>query len=78
MSGREFNTRIQHKHDSETNWNKATGFIPKVGELIIYDPDSVHTFSRVKVGDGETSVINLPFVGQEKTQVQILTWGADD
>ena len=30
-----FNTRIQHKHDVEANWLKATTFAPKAGELII-------------------------------------------
>lgn len=29
-------TRIQHKHDLEVNWQRAT-FVPLVGELIIYD-----------------------------------------
>ena len=32
------NTRIQHKHDLECNWNQAT-FVPFVGELIIYDTE---------------------------------------
>lgn len=54
--------RIIQKHETEANWNKATKFIPKVGEVIIYDPDTNHTTSRIKVGDGTTVVANLPFV----------------
>ena len=56
-------TRIQLKNDTEENWNKATGFIPLQGELIIYLTDEVHPFSRIKVGDGVTPVTELPFVG---------------
>ena len=31
------NIRIVHKHDIEANWLKAENFIPKQGEIIIYD-----------------------------------------
>lgn len=61
-------TRIQLKSDTETNWNKAgpkegsSGFVPLLGELIIYTPDSTHNYSRLKVGDGTTNVVALPFV----------------
>ena len=55
------NSRIQHKHDTEANWNKATKFIPKQGEFIIYDVDDNYSYERVKVGDGITPVTNLPF-----------------
>lgn len=54
--------RIIQKHETEANWNKATKFIPKLGEVIIYDPDANHTTSRIKIGDGTTVVANLPFV----------------
>ena len=56
-------TRIQLKNDTEENWNKATNFVPKQGELIIYSTDAAHPFPRLKTGDGRTSVINLPFIG---------------
>lgn len=61
-------TRIQLKSDTEANWNKAgpkdnsPGFVPLQGELIIYKPDATHTYSRLKVGDGTTNVIALPFI----------------
>ena len=59
-------TRIQLKNDTEENWNKATNFIPKRGELIIYNAetgnvDEARRFPRFKIGDGKTAVINLPF-----------------
>ena len=42
------NTRIQLKHDTETNWNKAVNFIPKAGEMIIYDADGTNPV-RIKI-----------------------------
>ena len=61
-------TRIQLKSDTEANWNKAgpkdgsAGFVPLSGELIVYSADATHPFSRLKVGDGATNVVNLPFI----------------
>jgi hypothetical protein len=57
-----FNTRIIHKHDIEANWAKATGFIPKEAELIVYDPDENFSYARTKMGDGITKVNDLPFI----------------
>lgn len=57
----EFNARITHKHDTEENWLKATGFSPLEGELIIYDKDDTHPIERFKIGDGVTNVNDLPF-----------------
>lgn len=58
-------SRIQLKNDTEENWNKAINFIPRKGELIIYNAessnDNARPFPRLKVGDGVTNVVNLPF-----------------
>lgn len=60
-------TRVVLKHDTEANWktagNAANPFIPKEGEVIIYDPDGTHTYSRQKVGDGIKNINELPFLG---------------
>lgn len=61
MTQKEFASRIIHKHDIETNWNKATTFIPKQGEMIVYDIDDLHDYERIKIGDGVTVVTELPF-----------------
>ena len=61
-------TRIQLKSDTEANWNKAgpkdgsNGFVPLSGELIVYTADATHPFCRLKVGDGVTNVVDLPFI----------------
>ena len=54
-------SRIINKHDTEVNWNKAINFIPKAGEIIVYDRDETYDYERFKIGDNVTSVINLPF-----------------
>lgn len=59
------NARIVHKHDTEENWDKATNFIPKKGEIIIYDTDANHKTPRVKIGNGHNNVKNLPFIDDE-------------
>ena len=71
---KEVKTRIVHKHDLEKNWDLASNFIPKQGEIIIYDIENdaadlpegrteLITYERIKVGDGATIVKALPFVG---------------
>ena len=92
-SNNTINTRIQHKHDVESNWNKAENFIPLIGEIIVYDIDSNFTYERFKIGDGKTVISKLPFCLENeidgvvsdiqtqlnnKSQVQIITWEADD
>ena len=61
MAEKTIKSRIVHKHDSEANWNRATNFVPKQGELIIYDTDTNHSYARVKIGDVTTNVSSLPF-----------------
>ena len=56
------NSRIQHKHDTEANWNKATNFSPKQGEIIVYDIDETYNYERIKIGDGTTKINDLPFI----------------
>jgi hypothetical protein len=70
------NGRVICKHDIEANWKKATNFVPRLGELIIYDPDDNYSYPRYKIGvwDGivENKVIpdmlvtNLPFASLQE------------
>lgn len=61
MTEKRFNTRLINKHDIEANWKKATGFIPKAGEMIVYDTDDNYNYSRIKIGDGVSNVNDLLF-----------------
>lgn len=68
MAEKNLSVRIVLKHDVEENWLKATGFIPKQGELIVYDRDDNYTYERFKIGDGETNVNDLPFGNSTATE----------
>jgi hypothetical protein len=57
-------------HDTEANWTaRGDTAIPKCGEIIIYDIDANHTYERIKVGDGVTSVKNLPFASVSEVEM---------
>ncbi len=58
---KEIASRLILKHDIEANWNRAETFVPKHGEIIVYDIDNVHDYERFKLGDGVTTAIELPF-----------------
>ena len=61
MAEKELRTRMVQKHDTEENWLKAVNFVPKNGEIIIYEADENNPV-RLKIGDGETNVSLLPFM----------------
>ena len=61
MADKTVKIRLVLKHDTEENWGKAANFIPKQGEVIIYD-GAAGAPSRIKIGDGATKVNDLPFV----------------
>ena len=62
MTEKIFSGRVIQKHDVEANWLETTNFIPKQGELIVYDADENYSYERFKIGDGESDVNSLPFV----------------
>lgn len=59
MAEKTLNARVITKNDTKANWDKATNFVPKKGELIIYTD-----LLKVKVGDGATTVIDLPYANE--------------
>lgn len=50
------NGRIQLKRDTTENWNRAAGFVPLAGEVIIYTNYS----TKEKIVEGETKIVNVP------------------
>jgi hypothetical protein len=54
------------KHDLASNWAKAVNFVPKFDELILYDgvfENGVYIeLPRLKRGDGQTKLNDLPFL----------------
>lgn len=59
MAEKTLNTRIINKNDIKENWDKATNFVPKKGEVILYND-----LRKTKIGDGETTVVNLPYANE--------------
>ena len=70
MAEKEIKGRIQQKHDIQENWEKATGFIPKIGEIIVYDADTNNPI-RLKIGDGVKNVNELPFYEEASNFITI-------
>lgn len=58
-------TRVALKTDNYENWAKAVEFVPMAGEVIVYTKDG--TPDKIKIGDGSTTVINLPFFAGSHT-----------
>ena len=54
------------KRDTSENWQKAKNFIPKEGEIIVYDDIFP---AGIKIGDGKNNVNDLPFIGNYQTSV---------
>lgn len=78
--------RIQLKRDTTENWNNAIGFIPLLGEVIIYTDYETKTYEveeygeivtktedipNIKIGTGNAYVQDLPFI-DEKTRQMLL------
>lgn len=61
MSENTLHARIINIHDVEYNWNRAETFVPRAGEIVVYDVDQTHQYPRFKIGDGQTSIVDLPF-----------------
>ena len=55
------NSRFVPIHGKESVWEQVTNYIPLLGEMIIYEPDSEHEYPRFKVGDGKNLPKDLPF-----------------
>lgn len=49
--------QVIHKHDTSEHWNLAKNFIPKAGEVIIYDD-----INKIKIGDGVRKLASLNFI----------------
>lgn len=73
-------SRIKLKHDTTENWNKAKGFIPMPGEVIIYDDYQVKTWTVEEYGETVTKTANIPGIkiGTGNAYVQDLAFIDDE
>lgn len=62
MSEKQISARTQQKIDLTANWEKATNFVPKKGEIIVYSDGGGTGIPKMKVGDGATKVGSLKFI----------------
>ena len=64
----ELKARIKHKIGTPDEWSQATNFSPLKGELVVYNDA---TNPRMKIGDGETNVNDLPFINNAFVTVDL-------
>lgn len=60
VGGVTYNIKSVPFHATEAEW-LAIDYVPKVGEMIIYDSDEKCNYPRFKTGDGVSQVRLLPF-----------------
>lgn len=65
-----YNLKSVPFHATQAEW-LSINYIPKQGEIIIYDIDEVYSYLRFKTGDGVTQANELPFSLTTLTEVQI-------
>ena len=75
------NARFQQKHDYEANWLKATNFVPKAGEIIVYDAEADDVGipnPDVELPEGRTFYYDYPRikVGDGSTKVNVLPFSS--
>ena len=58
-----YNIKSAFFHAKESEWKteELNSYIPKQGEIVIYDIDDVYAYERFKIGDGVQNVNDLPF-----------------
>ena len=61
LQNKEYKIKSIPFHGTHDEWLINSSYIPKQGEIIIYDIDSNYNYERIKIGDGVTPVTDLPF-----------------
>lgn len=56
-----FYTRIKQKRGTAEYWEEQNQFIPLEGEIIVYTANETEP-QKIKIGDGEKTVAQLPFI----------------
>lgn len=64
MSEKQISARTQQKIDLTANWERATNFVPKKGEIIVYSDGGGTGVPKMKVGDGASKVGSLKFADE--------------
>lgn len=78
--GTTIKARILAKRDTTANWNNAAGFIPMLGEIIIYTDYQTKTYTVEEYGEQVTKTVNIPGIkiGTGNAYVQDLAFVDED
>ena len=60
IQNKKYNIKSVPFHGTEAEWEN-NNYIPKDGEIIIYDIDENYDYKRIKIGNGVDNVSSLPF-----------------
>ena len=60
LNGQKYNIKSVPFHGTEAEWTN-NDYIPKQGEIIIYDKDGNYDYERIKIGNGEFTADELDF-----------------
>lgn len=65
-----YNLKSVPFHATEAEW-LLINYVPKQGEIIIYDKDETYDYTRFKTGDGLTQANQLPFSLTSLSEVEV-------
>lgn len=60
--------------DTTAGWNEKMSYVPIKGEIVIYSDRRIVggiNFPGIKIGDGMAYVVDLPFFGEDETNIII-------
>lgn len=53
--------RVSQLNKTEQEWKAFSEWVPLAGEIVVYNPDTVHKYARIKIGDGKRTLPDLEF-----------------
>lgn len=67
----QINVRLINKYDTEENWKTLAGdYVAPAGELIISAPSENSKIARIRVGDGDRNISELPIINANANWTQ--------
>ena len=78
IQGKKYNIKAIPFHGTAAEWEN-NNYIPKDGEIIIYDIDENYNYKRIKIGNGTDIVSVLPFLDEDITSriLALETWSQE-
>ena len=70
IQDKEYKLKSVPFHGTAAEW-EVSDYIPKLGEIIIYDAETANESAKIKIGDGVSFARNLPFENEANKSVDI-------